>query len=120
VDRAYETQEGCPVAATIEVIGDRWTILVLRDLVIGRSGKFGDLLASLEGISTNLLSNRLKRLQDHGIIEAVLYSEHPPRAEYRLTPKGRDLAPVVRQLAEWGYTYRLTKEQRARWTPPWT
>lgn len=107
------------MAATLEVIGDRWTMLVVRDLVIGRSGKFGDLLASLEGISTNLLSDRLKRMQELGIVEAVLYSEHPPRAEYRLTQKGRELAPVVRQLAEWGYKYRLTKEQRARWKPPW-
>src|SRR5512143_3411133 len=115
MDRAYESQEGCPVAGTLEVIGDRWTILVLRDLVIGRSGKFGDLLASLEGIATNLLSDRLKRMQEHGIVEPVLYSEHPPRAEYRLTAKGRDLAPVVRQLAEWGCKYRLTNAQRARW-----
>lgn len=119
MDRAYEKQEGCPVAATLEVIGDRWTILLLRDLVTGRSGKFGDLMESLDGISTNLLSDRLKRLEEQGIVDAVLYNDHPPRSEYRLTKKGQDLAPVVRQLAEWGYKYRLSKKQKAAWKAPW-
>jgi len=71
------------VAATLDVIGDRWTILILRDLVLGRSGKFSDLLESLRGISPNLLAQRLKRLEREGILERFFYSDHPPRAEYR-------------------------------------
>jgi len=112
LERAYETQTGCPVAATLDVIGDRWTILILRDLVLGRSGKFSDLLESLRGISPNLLAQRLKRLEREGILERFFYSDHPPRAEYRFTEKGRELGSVVRALAQWGYTHRLTDEER--------
>jgi DNA-binding HxlR family transcriptional regulator len=117
--RRYSSQQGCPVAQTLDVIGDRWTPLIVRDLVMGSSGKFKDLLASLEGISPNLLANRLKRLEDEGIVERSFYSEHPPRAEYRLTGKGRELGAVVRAIAEWGYKHRLTAKQRASWIPPW-
>lgn len=112
MERAYETQTGCPVAATLDVIGDRWTILILRDLVLGRSGKFSDLLESLRGISPNLLAQRLKRLEREGILERFFYSDHPPRAEYLFTEKGRELGSVVRALAEWGYAHRLTDEER--------
>jgi DNA-binding HxlR family transcriptional regulator len=69
LDRIYETQAGCPVAATLDLIGDRWTILILRDLVLGRSGKFKDLLESMRGISPHLLAQRLKRLEREGILE---------------------------------------------------
>jgi DNA-binding HxlR family transcriptional regulator len=112
VERTYETQTGCPVAATLDVIGDRWTILILRDLVRGRSGKFKDLLDSLQGISPNLLAERLKRLEREEIVERWFYSDHPPRAEYRLTKTGRELGSVVRAMAEWGYAHRLSDEQR--------
>jgi DNA-binding HxlR family transcriptional regulator len=101
------------VAATLDVIGDRWTILILRDLAVGRSGKFNDLLQSLEGISPNLLSQRLKRLEGEGIVERFFYSDHPPRAEYRFTETGKQLASVVRALAQWGIEHRLDDEQRA-------
>ena len=113
MERIYETQTGCPVAATLDVIGDRWTILILRDLVLGRSGKFKDLLSSLQGISPNLLAERLKRLEREGILERFFYSDHPPRAEYRFTKTGEGLGSVVRALAEWGIEHRLTSEQRA-------
>ncbi len=113
LERTYETQAGCPVAATLDVIGDRWTILILRDLVLGRSGKFKDLLASLEGISPHLLAQRLKRLEREGILERAFYSDHPPRAEYRFTKTGKELGSVVRAMADWGLAHRLTDEQRA-------
>jgi DNA-binding HxlR family transcriptional regulator len=101
------------VAATLDVIGDRWTILILRDLTLGRSGKFKDLLESLRGISPNLLAQRLKRLEREGIVERSFYSDHPPRAEYRFTQTGKELASVVRAMADWGIEHRLTHEQRA-------
>lgn len=111
--RIYKSQDGCPVAATLDIIGDRWTILVLRDLVLGRSGRFKDLLDSLQGISPNLLANRLKRLEREGILERSFYSDHPPRAEYRLTEKGSQLGSIVRAMAEWGYEHELDDEEKA-------
>ncbi len=86
--RIYRSQQECPVARTLNIVGDRWTVLVLRDLAEGRH-RFNDLLSSLEGISPNLLADRLKRLEEHGMVERVFYTQHPPRAEYHLTPKGR-------------------------------
>ena len=111
MQRTYKTQEACPVARSLDVIGDRWTVLVIRDLVLGRS-KFKDLLESLEGISPNLLAERLKRLEEQEIVERVFYSDHPPRAEYCLTEKGNELIPVLRAIAEWGYKYELDDEKR--------
>lgn len=111
--RKYDTQEGCPVAGTLDIIGDRWTILILRDLVLERSGKFKDLQASLRGISPNLLASRLKRLEAAGVLERSFYSQHPPRAEYKLTEKGEGLREVVREMARWGAKYQLDDQQRA-------
>ena len=99
--RIYTTQESCPVARTLNVVGDRWTILVLRDLSRGRR-RYSELLQSLRGISTNLLADRLKRLEESGMVEQVLYSDHPPRAEYRLTAKGRAFVPVLVALKAYG------------------
>ena len=113
MQRTYKTQEACPVARSLDVIGDRWTVLVLRDLILGRS-KFKDLLESLQGISPNLLAQRIKLLEEQGIVERVFYSDHPPRAEYCMTEKGNELIPVLRAIAEWGYKYELDDEKRAR------
>ena len=92
----------CPIARTLEIIGERWTILILRDLVVEGPRKFQDLLVSLSGISPNTLSARLKTLEDGGIIARRFYEDHPPRAEYVLTEKGRELRPVLRTLKDWG------------------
>ena len=110
--RTYWSQAGCPVAGTLELIGERWTFLIIRDLTMGRSGKFSDLLRSLEGISTNLLSQRLKELEDADIVERHMYSDHPPRAEYALTQKGNDLLPVIAAISFWGAKYVLTEQRR--------
>jgi len=92
----------CPVARSLQVIGERWAILVLRDLFLHGPRKFQDFERSLAGISPNTLSARLKTLEDHGVVERRFYAEHPPRAEYLLTEKGRELRPVLRALKEWG------------------
>ena len=92
------------MARTLDVVGERWTILVLRDLFRGRT-RFKELQASLRGISPNLLAQRLKWLEERGMVERVFYSDHPPRAEYRLTEKGRAFGPVLRAMMEWGNTY---------------
>lgn len=99
--RVYATQEYCPVARTLDVVGERWTILVLRELSWGRK-RFSELLEALAGISTNLLSERLKRLEESGMVERVFYSDHPPRAQYRLTEKGRAFIPVLVAMRTYG------------------
>jgi DNA-binding HxlR family transcriptional regulator len=95
----------CPVARTLEVVGDKWTLLILRDLLLHKTRRFQDLQDELEGIAPNTLSARLKLLETNGVIERKLYSEHPPRLEYVLTTKGRHLGPIVLALREWGTKY---------------
>ena len=92
----------CPVARTLDVIGDRWTILLLRDLFLYRTRRFQDFSEALPGLTPSVLSGRLKELEEAGIIESRLYSDHPPRAEYLLTSKGRTLGRVLRALRQWG------------------
>jgi DNA-binding HxlR family transcriptional regulator len=92
----------CPVARTLDLIGERWTILILRDLVVGGARRFQDFERSLAGISPNTLSARLKRLEEAGIVERRFYEQHPPRAEYLLTEKGAELRPILKALFEWG------------------
>jgi DNA-binding HxlR family transcriptional regulator len=91
----------CPVAKTLEIVGDRWTLLLVRDL-LGGTRRFQDLEASLPGIAPNILSDRLKLMEEHRLVERSFYSDHPPRAEYALTDKGRELGTVVGALAAWG------------------
>jgi len=99
--RSYE-QKGCPVARTLDVIGERWTLLILRDLFRKGPRRFQDLQESLAGVAPNTLSARLKDLEVRGIVARRLYSEHPPRLEYQLTEKGRTLGPVMKALRDWG------------------
>jgi len=99
--RSYE-QKHCPVALTLDAIGERWTILVLRDLFLKGPRRFQDLQESLAGVAPNTLSARLKDLEANGIVARRAYSEHPPRLEYYLTDKGRTLGPVMKALREWG------------------
>jgi DNA-binding HxlR family transcriptional regulator len=94
----------CPVACTLDLLGDRWTLLVVRDLMRGKR-RFAELVASPEGIPTNILANRLKRLVFAGVVSSRRYSLHPLRVEYELTPKGKDLRPVMRAMVEWGVTH---------------
>jgi DNA-binding HxlR family transcriptional regulator len=92
----------CPVAKTLEIVGDRWTLLIIRDLLAMGPRKYAELAESLKGIAPNILADRLKLLEEHGVVERELYSEHPPRAQYRLTRKGGDLSMVILALAQWG------------------
>jgi DNA-binding HxlR family transcriptional regulator len=94
------SQQVCSVAATLEVVGDPWTLLILRDAFSGvrRFEQWQDGL----GVARNVLAARLKTLVGHGVLEKRAYSEHPPRFEYLLTPKGRDLFSVLLTMAAWG------------------
>jgi len=95
-------QAACPISRTLEVIGERWTILIIRDLMLEGPRRFQDLQQSLTGVAPTVLSDRLKTLEEHGIVRREFYSEHPPRASYALTARGQELAPVLRTLAVWG------------------
>lgn len=96
----------CSIAGALELIGDRWALLIIRDLSLGLH-RYDDLRAST-GIPTATLAARLKRLMASGIIERVRYQERPPRDEYRLTAKGRDLWKVNVALREWGDRWDAT------------
>ncbi|TMB10982.1 MAG: helix-turn-helix transcriptional regulator [Deltaproteobacteria bacterium] len=99
--RSYR-QKSCPVARTLDVVGERWTILILRDLFLKGPRRFQDFQESLAGVAPNTLSARLKDLEAAGFIERKVYSEHPPRLEYHLTERGKSFGPVMRALREWG------------------
>jgi DNA-binding HxlR family transcriptional regulator len=94
------SKQSCAVAATLEVVGDPWTLLILRDAFQGirRFEQWQDRL----GVARNVLAARLKALVENGVLTTRLYSERPPRKEYLLTPKGRDLRPVLLTMADWG------------------
>ena len=97
--------QDCPVARTLDIVGERWTFLILRDLLRQGPRKYQDLETSLVGIGPNTLSARLKRLEEAGIVERRFYEQHPPRAEYVLTQKGQALGPVLLALKKWGNMY---------------
>ena len=92
----------CPVARTLDVIGDRWAMLILRDLFRFETRRFQDFEASLPGLTPSVLSARLKDLESSAVIASRHYAERPPRLEYFLTPKGRELGPVLLALKKWG------------------
>ncbi|CAN5146207.1 helix-turn-helix domain-containing protein [soil metagenome] len=91
----------CPLACTLDLIGDRWTLLVIRDLACGKR-YFNELTRSPERIATNILADRLERLVDSGLAEKFTIPQSPHRDAYRLTAKGRSLGPVLTVVAEWG------------------
>jgi DNA-binding HxlR family transcriptional regulator len=94
-------RSACAVACTLDIVGDRWTLLIIRDLLGGKT-RYTEFLASDEKIPSNILADRLKRLEREGLIESSLYSEHPPRYDYHLTAEGRELGRAVDALATWG------------------
>ncbi len=102
----------CPIAGALDLIGDRWTLLVVRDLLFYRKRRFAEFLTSPEGIATNILADRLERLERAGLIRPRRYQDRPPREEYRLTPRGRALMPVLREMIQWGQKHVPGTAQR--------
>jgi DNA-binding HxlR family transcriptional regulator len=100
---AAYAEKNCSIAKPLSFLGERWTVLVLRDLFLGRR-RFDDIQASL-GVATNVLSARLATLTEEGIVDRRRYSEHPERFEYVLSEKGRDLQPLLLALLAWGDKY---------------
>ncbi len=91
----------CPIACTLDILGDKWTLLVIRDLFVGKK-TYGEFQASPEGIPSNILADRLKRLLEHEIVEKTPYQQRPVRYAYTLTPKGRALGNVLKAMVQWG------------------
>lgn len=102
----------CPIASSLDLFGDRWTLVLLRDVMMGKS-TFSELLDGPERITTNVLTDRLSRMEQGGLLSKAPYSERPRRYRYQLTQKSRDLLPVLQALAEWG-----TRHIPDRWQAP--
>lgn len=105
-------RSGCPIAATLDLVGDRWTLLIVRDMLMGKR-RYGQFLESPEAIPTNILADRLKRMESHGLIERRPYQTRPPRSEYVLTDRGTRLLPVLQSFCRWA-----NREFPDTWTPP--
>ncbi len=107
-------QTGCPVTYGLDIFGDRWSLLILRDMMLHGKNTYGDFLAADEHISTNILADRLKHLEAEGIIEKSDDPENGKRKIYSLTEKGQDLAPVILETIRWSGKYIfLNKERKA-------
>jgi len=98
-DKAWRSV--CPIARTLELVGDKWSLLLIRDMRFGKR-TYGELLDSPEGIPTNILADRLKRLEEAGLAERAEYQDRPVRYAYTLTEKGQDLGNVLLALKRWG------------------
>ena len=101
----HQFRSTCSIARTLEVAGDKWTLLVVRDLLWHGKKTFQDLQGSAEKIPSNLLSERLKRLMEWGLVERHAYQDNPVRYSYSLTEKGRSLEAVLRQIMAWGHEH---------------
>ena len=117
----------CPVAHALDLLGDRWSLLVVRDLFAGKK-RYGEFAGAMEGIPTNILAERLKRLEYAGLIDRTAYQHNPARYEYTLTAAGSALRPVMREIVNWGRRYLPGTLVRAELTgdpadspflPPW-
>jgi DNA-binding HxlR family transcriptional regulator len=95
----------CPIANLLDIVGDKWTLLVVRDLLLLSKRRYGEFQNSPEAIPTNILADRLKRLEAAGLVKKEFYQDNPPRAEYFLTRKGADLEPVLKAMGKWGKQY---------------
>ena len=106
-----EHRSGCPINLTLEVIGDKWSLLILRDMMFGRKRHFRELMRSEEGISSNILADRLKRLVEQGLLTKADDPSHKQKGIYSLTEQGIELLPVLAQMAVWGRKYLPVSEE---------
>src|SRR3954447_7453346 len=108
----------CPAAIALDVVGERWTPLIVRELLLGPK-RFTDLADGLPGIGTNILTNRLAGLQEHGIVERHTLPRPTPVTVYELTEAGRELAPVLRELRAWGARFGPAPQPGDAVQPAW-
>jgi DNA-binding HxlR family transcriptional regulator len=105
-ESAKKMRSDCPISYSLDFFGDKWTFLIVRDMVFDGKKFYKDFLGSKEGIATNILSDRLKKLEQNGIIESRVYEKLKTKKEYLLTRKGKDLIPILLELAAWSSKYR--------------
>ena len=96
----------CPVATTVQLIGNKWKLLILRNLIYNNSQRFTDFIKTIPAISKKVLTDNLRALEDDGIIEREVFAEVPPRVEYSMSPLGKSLKPVLDAMKEWGTDYK--------------
>lgn len=101
IDYSVSKRSLCPIATTLDMIGDKWTLLIIRDIGLFDKHRNKDFQNAGEKIPTNILANRLKSLVENGLLEKHLYQNNPPRYEYYLTDAGKGLLPVIKSMAVW-------------------
>lgn len=107
-----EPRSPCPIATTLDILGDRWTLLILRDMLNGKR-RFSEFLESPERITTSVLSDRLAQMEEAGLVSRTPYQQRPPRFEYALTEKGEALLPVLQEICRWANRF-----MPETWVPP--
>lgn len=105
-------RSGCPIASTLDILGDKWSLVIVRDLFTGKQ-RFNEFAASPERIPTNLLSQRLRQLEEQGLVAKAPYQERPRRYAYTLTPAGRALLPILQDISRWANAH-----MPGTWVPP--
>lgn len=98
----------CPVAITVQLIGNKWKLLIIRNLVFNERQRFTDFLKTIPGISRKVLTDNLRALEDDGLVEREVFAEVPPRVEYYLSPLGKTLKPILDAMREWGDGYKTS------------
>lgn len=96
----------CPVATTVQLIGNKWKLLIIRNLVFNEKQRFGDFLKSIPAISKKVLTDNLRAMEDDGLVDRAVFAEVPPRVEYSLTPLGKSLKPILDAMFDWGTDYK--------------
>lgn len=98
----------CPVATTVQLIGNKWKLLILRNLMYGGVQRFSEFIKTVPGISKKVLTDNLRALESDGIVEREVYAEVPPRVEYTLSDLGKTLKPIIDSMYEWGTNYKAS------------
>lgn len=96
----------CPVATTVQLIGNKWKILIIRNLVYNNKQRFTDFIKTIDGLSKKVLTDNLRALESDGIVEREVFAEVPPRVEYSLTELGKTLKPLLDAMSDWGTDYK--------------
>ena len=96
----------CPVATTVQLIGNKWKLLIIRNMIYNGKQRFGEFLKSIPAISKKVLTDNLRALEEDGLVEREVFAEVPPRVEYSLTPLGKSLKHVLDAMLEWGMNYK--------------
>ncbi|MCO6149648.1 helix-turn-helix domain-containing protein [Flavobacterium sp. NRK1] len=106
-----EKRSDCPISSSLDIIGDKWSLLIVRDLMLHKSRTYGDFTKSAEKIATNILANRLQLLENNGIIIKLPYPDNKVKGLYRLSQKGIDLIPALIEIALWGDKYVANSDE---------